>query len=68
MNDLQWVDGGVSAAIPVKEAWRRGADLVVVIRTEPLEASRGDERGIFDDWRENVETQLPYYIDRVKPE
>ncbi|PSU98940.1 patatin-like phospholipase family protein [Photobacterium kishitanii] len=65
MNDLQWVDGGVSAAIPVKEAWRRGADLVVVIRTEPLEASRGDERGIFDDWRANVETQLPYYIDKL---
>lgn len=65
MNDLQWVDGGVSAAIPVKEAWRRGADLVVVIRTEPLDASRSDERGIFDDWRENVETQLPYYIDKL---
>ncbi|OBU29897.1 patatin-like phospholipase family protein [Photobacterium phosphoreum] len=75
MNDLQWVDGGVSAAIPVKEAWRRGADLVVVIRTEPLENSDKDssdkdssnnhERGIFDDWRENVETQLPYYIDKL---
>ena len=75
INDLQWVDGGVSAAIPVKEAWRRGADLVVVIRTEPLEYHReeknsandssGDERGIFDDWRENVEIQLPYYIDKL---
>ncbi|MEC6831461.1 patatin family protein [Photobacterium toruni] len=70
MNDLQWVDGGVSAAIPVKEAWRRGADLVVVIRTEPLEdsyveTSRSEERGIFDDWRENIETQLPYYIDKL---
>lgn len=63
MDELQWVDGGVSAAIPVKEAWRRGADLVVVIRTEPLEDSvaemnRGEERGILDDWRENIETQL----------
>ncbi|MCP4955294.1 patatin family protein [Photobacterium aquimaris] len=70
MNELQWVDGGVSAAIPVKEAWRRGADLVVVIRTEPLEdnhpsCSANDERGIFDDWRENIETQLPYYIDKL---
>ncbi|SMY15711.1 patatin-like phospholipase family protein [Photobacterium aquimaris] len=70
MNELQWVDGGVSAAIPVKEAWRRGSDLVVVIRTEPLEdnhpsCSANDERGIFDDWRENIETQLPYYIDKL---
>ncbi|SKC32649.1 patatin family protein [Photobacterium piscicola] len=70
MDELQWVDGGVSAAIPVKEAWRRGADLVVVIRTEPLEDSvaemnRGEERGILDDWRENIETQLPYYIDKL---
>ncbi|MEC6906949.1 patatin family protein [Photobacterium piscicola] len=70
MDELQWVDGGVSAAIPVKEAWRRGADLVVVIRTEPLddsvaEMNRGEDRGIFDDWRENIETQLPYYIDKL---
>ncbi|MCD9544055.1 patatin family protein [Photobacterium carnosum] len=70
MDELQWVDGGVSAAIPVKEAWRRGADLVVVIRTEPLEYSDTDssdnnERGIFDDWRENIEIQLPYYIDKL---
>ena len=70
MNDLQWVDGGVSAAIPVKEAWRRGADLVIVIRTEPLEnshieTSSGGDRGIFDDWRENVEIQLPYYIEKL---
>ena len=70
MDELQWVDGGVSAAIPVKEAWRRGADLVVVIRTEPLEDSvtemnRGEDRGILDDWRENIETQLPYYIDKL---
>lgn len=70
MDELQWVDGGVSAAIPVKEAWRRGADLVVVIRTEPLEYSDTDSsdnngRGIFDDWRENIEIQLPYYIDKL---
>ncbi|MGL4600488.1 MAG: patatin-like phospholipase family protein [Plesiomonas sp.] len=30
-------DGGVSAAIPVEEAYRRGADVVVVIRTVPSE-------------------------------
>ncbi|MDN3701413.1 patatin family protein [Vibrio artabrorum] len=31
-----YVDGGVSAAIPVQEAWRRQARSIVVIRTEPV--------------------------------
>ncbi|MBW3696562.1 patatin family protein [Vibrio sp. T187] len=31
-----YVDGGVSACIPVQEAWRRAARSIVVIRTEPL--------------------------------
>ena len=30
-----YVDGGVSASIPVQEAWRRNARSIVVIRTEP---------------------------------
>ena len=30
-----YVDGGVSASIPVQEAWRRHARSIVVIRTEP---------------------------------
>lgn len=29
-----YVDGGVSASIPVQEAWRQGARCIVVIRTE----------------------------------
>ncbi|WP_117233279.1 patatin-like phospholipase family protein [Vibrio maerlii] len=33
----QFVDGGVSAAIPVQQAWRDEARSIVVIRTEPLE-------------------------------
>ncbi|WP_318445860.1 patatin-like phospholipase family protein [Photobacterium leiognathi] len=65
LNDLEWVDGGVSAAVPVKEAWRRGADLVVVIRTEPLEHEQEEDRGIFDDWRESVELYLPYYMNKL---
>ncbi|WP_305406846.1 patatin-like phospholipase family protein [Photobacterium leiognathi] len=65
LNDLEWVDGGVSAAVPVKEAWRRGADLVVVIRTEPLEHEQAEDRGIFDDWRESVELYLPYYMNKL---
>lgn len=30
-----WLDGGISDAIPVREAARRGADTIVVIRTVP---------------------------------
>jgi predicted patatin/cPLA2 family phospholipase len=33
----QYVDGGVSASVPVQEAWRRGARCIVVIRTEPAD-------------------------------
>ncbi len=31
-----YVDGGVSACIPVQEAWRQSARSIVVIRTEPI--------------------------------
>ena len=64
LQDLEWVDGGVSAAVPVQEAWKRGADLVVVVRTEPLENS-DDGFGVFDDWREKIETSLPQYIEKL---
>ncbi len=33
----QFVDGGVSAAIPVQQAWRDEARSIIVIRTEPIE-------------------------------
>ncbi|PSU34324.1 patatin-like phospholipase family protein [Photobacterium lutimaris] len=63
-DDLEWVDGGVSAAVPVKEAWQRGADLVIVIRTEPVLLPQ-DESSRFDDWRGKVEIALPDYIERL---
>ncbi|MCQ1058706.1 patatin family protein [Photobacterium sp. ZSDE20] len=63
-DDLEWVDGGVSAAVPVKEAWQRGADLVIVVRTEPVLLPQ-DESSRFDDWRGKVEIALPDYIDRL---
>ncbi|NLS11494.1 patatin family protein [Vibrio sp. SM6] len=37
LNGQRFVDGGVSASIPVQEAWRRNARLIVVVRTEPIE-------------------------------
>ncbi|MGF1702593.1 DUF6363 domain-containing protein [Photobacterium makurazakiensis] len=64
IDDLEWVDGGVSAAVPVKEAWQRGADLVVVVRTEPLAYKQGDSRTT-NDWRGRIESALPEYIDRL---
>ncbi|MBC7003910.1 patatin family protein [Photobacterium sp. BZF1] len=64
IDDLEWVDGGVSAAVPVKEAWQRGADLVIVVRTEPV-LLPGSEGRRFDDWRSKVETALPEYIERL---
>ncbi|WP_156293520.1 patatin-like phospholipase family protein [Serratia oryzae] len=35
LDGVSYLDGGISAAIPVEEAYRRGADTIVVIRTVP---------------------------------
>lgn len=35
INGVSYLDGGISDAIPVREAYRRGADTLVVIRTVP---------------------------------
>lgn len=39
LKGYDYVDGGVSAAIPVQEAWRRDARFITVIRTECVEDS-----------------------------
>lgn len=36
-QDVVYHDGGISDAIPVKEAYRRGCRTIVVIRTVPSE-------------------------------
>ncbi|WP_061008119.1 alpha/beta fold hydrolase [Vibrio sp. CUB2] len=36
-NGARWLDGGVSAPIPVEEAYRRGYKHIVVIRTMPID-------------------------------
>ncbi|WP_261817891.1 patatin family protein [Vibrio gallicus] len=36
IDGAKWVDGGVSATIPVQEAYRRGIKHMVVITTEPI--------------------------------
>lgn len=39
MDGISYLDGGISDAIPVREAARRGADTIVVIRTVPSQMS-----------------------------
>ncbi|QHB31331.1 patatin family protein [Yersinia canariae] len=38
LDGISYQDGGISDAIPVEEAYRRGADTIVVIRTVPSQA------------------------------
>lgn len=38
LDGVSYQDGGISDAIPVEEAYRRGADTIVVIRTVPSQA------------------------------
>ena len=64
LNDHRYVDGGVSAAIPAKEAFARGADIIVVIRTEPVieQEKRVDDSGRFlETLRARLETKRPQF-------
>ncbi len=38
LDGVSYLDGGISDAIPVEEAYRRGAETIVVIRTVPSQA------------------------------
>ncbi|WP_375753390.1 patatin family protein [Vibrio sp. HN007] len=46
INGFNYVDGGVSAAIPVQEAWRNAARNIVVIRTESLDEESEEEEPV----------------------
>ncbi|CCN36684.1 putative Acyl transferase/acyl hydrolase/lysophospholipase [Vibrio nigripulchritudo SO65] len=37
IDGVRYLDGGVSASVPVQQAWRMGGRMIVVIRTEPFE-------------------------------
>lgn len=43
LSGERFVDGGVTAAVPVQEAWRQGSRNIVVIRTEHLEHGSEEE-------------------------
>ncbi|MGV2986892.1 patatin family protein [Vibrio sp. E150_011] len=49
INGQEFIDGGVSASIPVQEAWRQENRMIVVIRTE--ESDSGVEPIIVDEER-----------------
>lgn len=49
LNGHKFVDGGVSASIPVQEAWRQNARNIIVVRTEPFsETEARAQSGIGD--------------------
>ncbi|WP_045496279.1 patatin-like phospholipase family protein [Vibrio hyugaensis] len=49
INGQQFVDGGVSASIPVQEAWRQNARNIIVIRTEPFSESEAKAQSEIGD-------------------
>ena len=68
-NDVDWLDGGITAAIPIREAWRRGAQLVVVIRTEPIDnGTLQDTSNFLSDWRDRLEIKIPWSLNSLTKE
>ncbi len=70
-----YIDGGVSASIPVQEAWRRGARCIVVIRTEPIDAELEQQplineqstTAISDGWyQESVQWLQEYWFEQKR--
>jgi len=70
VNGHLFVDGGVSASIPVQEAWRQNARNIIVIRTEPFSDSQtkvhnevGDEK--VEWYRESINSVQESWQGRV---
>ncbi|MGR5166047.1 patatin-like phospholipase family protein [Vibrio astriarenae] len=61
-----WVDGGVTASIPVQEAYRRGANEIVVITTAPiLEQEKEDKFGLsIERFKHGLDTGLEPLIQK----
>ncbi|AHK19795.1 alpha/beta hydrolase [Yersinia similis] len=52
LDGVSYLDGGISDAIPVEEAYRRGAETIVVIRTVPSQANYAPQ------WLKRIEQWL----------
>lgn len=64
-----YVDGGVTGAIPAKEAFDRGADIIIVIRTEPAISSQETVKSErIEAFCAQLEKHLPSYLSRLKME
>ncbi|KXF80945.1 patatin-like phospholipase family protein [Enterovibrio coralii] len=71
IGDHHFVDGGVSGAIPAKEAYHRGADIIVVIRTEPVEEEEEEHPvapAFLDNLKSRMEEKLPQYFEKFNVE
>ncbi|MGR5353116.1 patatin-like phospholipase family protein [Vibrio sp. DNB22_19_2] len=70
IEDQMFVDGGVSASIPVQEAWRQNARNIIVIRTEPFSASEAKSQSEIGDtevewYRESINSVQESWQQRV---
>ncbi|WP_281544441.1 patatin-like phospholipase family protein [Grimontia sp. SpTr1] len=69
IKDQFFVDGGVTGAIPAREAFNRGADIIVVIRTEPVAEDKSPMSSAFaENLRGRMEKRLPEYLARLNIE
>ncbi|CAM4121994.1 patatin-like phospholipase family protein [Vibrio neonatus] len=73
LSGNEFVDGGVSASIPVQEAWRREARNIIVIRTEfpePREANNNQQPPDKEVWYkspiDNIQSFWSEQIDKGK--
>ncbi|WP_325892567.1 patatin-like phospholipase family protein [Grimontia sp. NTOU-MAR1] len=67
--DQFYVDGGVTGAIPAREAFNRGADIIVVIRTEPVAVDKTLMSAVLtENFRGRMEKRLPDYLARLNIE
>ncbi|MGR5221168.1 patatin-like phospholipase family protein [Vibrio parahaemolyticus] len=66
----KWVDGGVSATIPVEESYRRGIKNMVVISTIPEQkakpVSSSAIRESLDKWKKELEEGLDMHLHHLK--
>nr|WP_103880926.1 patatin-like phospholipase family protein [Vibrio hangzhouensis] len=66
----KWVDGGVSATIPVEESYRRGINNMVVISTIPEQKAKpvasSAIRESLDKWKKELEEGLDMHLHHLK--
>jgi predicted patatin/cPLA2 family phospholipase len=60
-----YVDGGISASIPVQEAWRQGARFIAVIRTESVTPQEAISENYFQFGRRRSPENVRYPLDSL---